>query len=55
MKLSSLFYVFVLLPTLAFADGALKSGIIESSALGVSKRFNIYLPKVMPRMTAAIR
>ena len=45
MKLSSLFYVFVFLPALAFADGALKSGVIESTALGVSKRFNIYLPE----------
>ncbi len=30
---------------LPFAEGTVTSGVIESSALGVAKRFNIYLPE----------
>jgi putative tributyrin esterase len=45
MKPSALLHILALLPSLAFADGLVTSGIIESSALGVPKRFNIYLPE----------
>lgn len=44
MKPSALLHILALMPSLAFADGLVASGIIESSALGVPKRFNIYLP-----------
>ncbi len=44
MKPSALLHMLILLPSLASADGAVESGVIESSALGVPKRFNIYLP-----------
>jgi S-formylglutathione hydrolase FrmB len=44
MKPSVLLHMLALLPSLTLADGVVTSGIIESSALGVPKRFNIYLP-----------
>ncbi|MES2603950.1 MAG: alpha/beta hydrolase-fold protein [Pseudomonadota bacterium] len=36
--------VLALAPALLFAEGTLTNDLIESPALGVSKRFNIYLP-----------
>lgn len=44
MKPSALLLLLALLPSLALADGLVTSGVIESSALGVPKRLNIYLP-----------
>ncbi|MEZ5489989.1 MAG: alpha/beta hydrolase-fold protein [Gammaproteobacteria bacterium] len=44
MKPSALFGILAFVPSVLFAEGTISSGIIESSALGVSKSFNIYLP-----------
>lgn len=44
MKPSALLHILAMLPSLSLADGLVTSGIIESSALGVPKRFNVYLP-----------
>ncbi|MBB1487332.1 alpha/beta hydrolase [Oceanospirillum sediminis] len=44
MKSISFFSILLLLPSLALAEGRIQSGMINASALGVSKRFNIYLP-----------
>lgn len=44
MKPSTLLCIVALAPSLTFAEGTLTRGIIESSALGVPKSYNIYLP-----------
>lgn len=44
MKPSALFGILAFAPSMLFAEGTISSGVIESTALGVSKNFNIYLP-----------
>lgn len=41
---SALLCIAALAPSLILAEGTVTGGVIESSALGVSKSFNIYLP-----------